>query len=224
MKRRILIYSSLLSILVCVWAGCTVSGGNSPGKFSFFGAPEKPEPLTSAAMLDWVESKENQLLNEKTIDDMNYSSLYKPHAYMCLLEAGNHSGMNSSELEKIKSAYSGMEYFTFKISTAKTQEELLRYKAAGSDEYYRRLEYYSFKAQEDFALLAGKDSLKCKLFHFERTFGLAPILTFVLGFQGERKPEQDLTLVYNDRIFSNGIIKLHYGAETLNAIPELKIK
>ena len=192
-----------------------INGGNAIDKLT----PEIAKKFTG-----WIENKENNLLQEKTISDITFSALYKPHDYMAMLEIGNTDSMNTTKFETIKQSYEGMDYFTFKIATDKTKDELLKYKTSTSNEYYSRLEYYSFKAQDDFMLLSGKDSLQCKLFHFERTFGLAPVLTFVLGFQGARKKGEDLTLAYNDRIFSSGMIKLNYSVEVLNSIPTIKIK
>ncbi len=186
---------------------------------------KKPEPLKPVEMVNWVEDQENGLLQQKTIDDLSFSALYKPAQYMSIVELHKMKvDIDSGKFEQVQQSYKGMEYFTYKISTDKTNDELLKYKTSSSDEYYQRLEYYSFKAQNDFYLIAGKDSLPCKLFHFERTFGLTPVLTFVLGFQGERKPAQDLTLVYNDKIFSNGLIKLNFGLESLSSIPAVTIK
>ncbi len=210
-------------ILLCSFS-CTNSEADKQATIKAEAATiKKSDPLTPNEMIRWVENKDNGLFQEKTIEDITFSALFKPIHYMTVIEYRNVLNPTPEQLKKAEETYAGMTYFTYKMSTDKTQDELLKYKLSSSDEYYHRLEYYSFKAQNDFSLVSGNDTIACKLFHFERTFGLAPVLTFVLGFKGEPKTDRDFTLIYKDRIFNKGLIKLNYSPEILNSIPKIKL-
>ena len=170
---------------------------------------------------NWVENPENGLISEKNIDEFSFQAFYQPTAYLALAESEK---IEKKDILDHQQAYEGMAYFTFKIKCNKTNDELLRYKLPYMQEYYNRLDYYSFKAQNDFSLFDGKDTLSCGLFHFERTFGLAPIITMVIAFPYKHSGEgirSDLVLSYDEHIFGKGIIRMKFDKETLNNIPQL---
>ena len=171
--------------------------------------------------IKWVEDPENGFLLEKNINEFSYVALYKPGNYSTLVEMAVLEKINEEKFKEVQKTYEGMNYFTFKIACSETKDELLRYKSSSSSEYFNRLEYFSFKAQNDFNLLNGTDTIKCELFHFEGSFGLAPVLTFVIGFSRPEKQLGPMTLIYEDRIFKNGTIKLLFPKETLSNEPEL---
>jgi hypothetical protein len=71
------------------------------------------------------------------------------------------------------------------------------------------IKYFSNDMRNDIALIVSNDTLNCTLFHFERTYGVVPYLSFQLGFayskSWKNKPHH---LVFKDTYFENGEIHL----------------
>lgn len=227
-------YSILISVSI-LFVACnneSNTGGTSSSEInegestaSFFsGSVQKLEP---AAYVNWVESDDNGLKVSKAIGDFTFTALYKPLEYLALSELRD--SITKKAVEDKVSEYEGMQYFTFRISAKDQQKELLKVNIKSDNEYYNRIEYFSFKMQNDLKLIDGKDTLNCILFHFERVYGLAPFATFVVGFPLTKEEEKnmkkktynDKTFFYDDRVFGTGHIYMTIKEKNLNQIPEL---
>lgn len=217
------LFAAVLGVFLCSCSGSGESGSSlSEASISASSKMEVEKlSLKPEEYINWVEDSENGFLLEKDINEFSYVALLKPMDYSALVEMAVLEKINPDKFKEVRKTYEGMDYFTFKISCSETKDELLRYKSSSSSEYFNRLEYFSFKAQNDFSLLSGTDTLACQLFHFERSFGMAPVLTFVIGFPKQESNRGSKTLIYEDRIFKNGTIKLLFPEETLNSEPEL---
>lgn len=189
------------------------------------------EPL---AYKSYVESSDNGLRLDKKIGGFTFSAMYKPHDYLALLDLEKDSINKQAVLNKMEE-YEGMQYFTYRITADNKNEELLQVDLGTEEEYYTRIEYFSFNMQKDIKLLDGKDTLDCALFHFERVYGLAPYASFVLGFPYTKKEElaqkkgkpylsNNKTITYNDRVFGSGIVNITIRKEDINNIPQLIIR
>lgn len=189
--------------------------------------------LAPADYLNWIENGKNGLLVTKTISDLNFSVFYKPYEYIVLKE-NEDSTLKPDELKNKINELNQMQYFTFRITAPSSSNELLKYKLLSQDEYFARVEYFSFKMQDDLKLVDGNDTLRCELFHFERIYNLAPYCTFVIGFplskeqitsntQNQPYKLRDKTIVFEDKIFNSGIVKLTFESKILNHIPKLKL-
>lgn len=214
-----------LCLSACSTSFSKSSDSDKASFFSFGNSKEKTK-LSPNEFIEWVENPEHKLSLTKTIDEFTFNAIYKPISYLALIEETDTSEITLANFNKIKDSYKGMKYFTFKIRCDKTNDELLKYNLPTVQDYYNRLDYYSFKAQNDFSLFDGKDTIACELYHFERTFGVAPILTFVLGFpmkEGSEKKVSDMFLSYNESIFGKGIIRMKFDKNVLENIPELEI-
>lgn len=177
--------------------------------------------LSPKEFLLWYENPENKMITEKTIGDFSYSCFYKEAGYLAIKEWSNDSLKNDIK-EKIKE-YEGMQYFSYKIQSLSSQDELLKIGISSEDEYYSRIEYLSFKMQKDFKLIDGTDTLDCKLFHFERNYGLAPNASFTLAFEKGKRNNNSKSLIYEDKVFGNGTIYLTIKENDLNNIPKISI-
>ena len=56
--------------------------------------------------------------------------------------------------------------------------------------------------------------------HFERYYGSAPYINLMIGFENKNNV-CDKTIIFNDIVFNNGIIKLTIKKEAIESIPEL---
>lgn len=194
---------------------------------------DKTITLAPDEYVKWIENNDNGIKVAKKIGDFTYAALFKPYEYVALTELKKDS-INKKNVQQKINECDGLQYFTFRISAENQKEELLKVNLNSEQDYYSRIEYFSFKMQNDLKLIDGKDTLDCALFHFERVFGLAPYATFVLGFpltreemkiteSGKKNSYKNKTLLFEDRTFGAGNIYMTIKQENLNRIPELII-
>ncbi len=220
---RIQLYIAFVGIL-CFAMGCSRNSSEPT-----MNAPEEETSsntslsLTPREYVIWVRDKENHLVKEKNIDEIKFSSLYKPYNYIVCNEQKTEEIKSTTLSESIKQL-EGMVYFDLKIAIEDGQGELLKHKLSSPQEYQNRVEYYAFKMQKDIDLVNGLDTIPCALFHFERTYDIAPYSNFILGFSAKdvKKMKKDFSLVFHDKVFGKGIIQFHYTKEELSNVPKLK--
>ncbi len=181
------------------------------------------EELPPSDYVQWVNNAENGLLKEKTIPPLTVEVLYKPLAYIVANE--ERSNVISKEVYqgRIKEL-EGLQYYTLKLGIMDENLDVTNYEVTNNAEQQERLNYLSFAMQRDIKLIDGKDTLPCKLFHFERSYDLSSTRTFVLAFdQLETNQNQSKTLILDLPYFKTGPIKLNYKTADLEAIPSLKL-
>jgi hypothetical protein len=203
--------------------GSGESGGNL-FKAALFSSSSSPESLQSIEYVSWIENPENGLKQEKVIGDLSFTLQYKPLEFIALKALGP-SAANAKGVQEARKEYEGMQYYTLTINNKSGINDLLKYEVSDMQEYQQRVSYFSFDMQRDLLLVEGEDSLKCRLFHYERVYGLAPYATFLLGFDLPAKKSGevcDKVLVYRERVFETGMLKFRIKAENLNNVPELK--
>lgn len=178
--------------------------------------------LKASDYIQWIEDKDNGLIDSRDFDDLNYYVQYKPVDYVTLKTLGP-NGLNKNIYGETKKEYEGMQYFTLTLSNRLSQGDLLKYDVTGGEEYQHRVSYFAFDAQNDIKLIQGTDTLYCKLYHFERTYNIGPFVNLLIGFDLPSKKNQssDKLLTFHDRAFGNGIIKLKIKSENVEQIPDL---
>ena len=178
-----------------------------------------------------IEEAKANLTSEKKIDMFTFSAIYKPWDYIIAME--NKGKIGKAELEKKKEEINDLQYYTFKIKYNEDKIEMLMAGLSSKEEYYARIQYFSFAMQNDLKLIDGEDTLDCALFHFERTYGLASEATFSLGFpltKQEQEQKRDnpevmnnsKTLIYDDKALGVGKVYVKIDQKKLNNIPEIK--
>mgnify|MGYP000356640914 CR=1 FL=1 len=183
---------------------------------------EVPSKLKPVEYINWCEDQENELKQSKQIGDFTFSAFYQPHDYLAIKELNKGESVNSKEFEEKIKEYGEMTYCSFRLENSKTNGELLKTDLSSDQQYYGRLEYMSFKMQEDFKLIQGNDTLPCSMYHFERIYSLAPYATFVLGFP-KTDSKEDIKLWFHDKLFNNGIVILNFKTESIHNLPKLEI-
>jgi hypothetical protein len=187
-----------------------------------------PQTLGRSEYIEWVRKTENGLSQERTINDLDFKVSFIPWELHALKELDEKCSqvMVDKSVNEIKDMF----YFTLKISSNKLPVELLRIDNPSTEEYNGRIEYYSFKMQNDIKLVLEKDTIDCSLFHFERTYNASPEATFNLGFLLPDKMKNkkqmiypDMTMSVDENIFNTGIVNVTFKKSDLNKIPSLKI-
>lgn len=76
--------------------------------------------------------------------------------------------------------------------------------------YEEGVKYMSFNIQNDFKVITqNHDTIACSGLIFERNFKVAPFSRAILFFGGIQ-PDESIQLIYNDKLFGNGLIKFSY--------------
>lgn len=169
----------------------------------------------------WVGDKENNLSKSKEISEMKYHLSYIPKECMAYLELKDEA-YTPEQFNKTLESYKTMTYFNFRIELKDGKGELLKYDLNSPQQYTERINYVSFGMQKDIFLVQEKDTLFPGLYHFERTFDIAPFTTVMIAFDNEKfNPEKEFTIVYNDKLFNKGFIKYNYQPKQLIDLPNL---
>lgn len=199
-------YLIIFSIASCIWlvVGC------NPGN------------LTPEQYVDWMRDNKEQISFQKSEDQYQYELNYLPPEWLALQEIGNYAPSQKQWIEVIDS-YAGTRYFQFRISVPGYREELLKNGIQNTDEYYRRVDYCSFGMQKDIGLITKTDTIPCSLFHFERTYGNTPYLSFMLGFEEKKVESPQCTFVFNDPVFSDQEIRIDIDQTIFEKTPQIKL-
>ena len=210
MKSMRVLISLMLAAMIVL--GCNeITTRNSESDFVV-------EPLVSfASTIDdsndwedyklWLKSEESRHYVSKELGGLRYSALLEPPLYSYLKSEGVNAKKNFDD-----SQYSNQIRIEFEIFALKGSGELAKYDVSGRDEYNERVNYYSFKFQDDVYLVLDSDTVACGMAVWEREFNASPRIKHQLLFT---KPEgkksiKDIQLVFYDRIFDNGIVKLKF--------------
>lgn len=173
---------------------------------------------------EWVENTDNGLSVKKEIEEFEFKLIYKPIDYIIDYEYKNGVVKKDSILKR-KADLQGYQYFTFKIKS-KSGKEIMREGIQSDNEYYERLEYFMESMKDNFVLVDGNDTLSCKLYHFERTYGLSPYNTMVMTFEeptNDNKNTNDKIFIYDDKIFGVGKIAMKISGKDIDNSPTLKL-
>lgn len=202
-----------------------ISSNMTTGEDSFFERlfdTKKPE-LDPESYITYCESADNGLIISKQMGDFEFTLFNKPLPYLAIKEfqESEMSSLSKAEIDKKIAEFGKMDYYSFRIANDAFGDEILKYNLESEEEYASRIEYFSFKMQNDFTLVCGKDTILPSLFHFERVFGLAPHATFILAFENNGC-KGDKRLLFDDKIFNKGLLIFNYNQSDLNNIPNIK--
>jgi len=212
--KMILFFSIALMTFI---SSCTGVGGKSRA-----GKEENNEQLTPKEYVQWLQDKDNGIKKEKNIDDITFSLQYKPAEYIVCMEEKKDQ-ISDSLLKKQQEEFSDMEYYDLTIALSEGQGELLKHDLTSITQYDERVQYFAFDMQQDIKLIEDGDTIPCSLYHFERTYDVAPYSKFLLGFvKGKNAEPKERILTFYDKVFNKGLIKFTYTDEDFNNIPKLK--
>lgn len=179
-----------------------------------------PNALSPDDFLRWMAEHRAELTDSQQQDYITSTLTYLPSDWLAVNEISNQYPQQIAAAQK---EYEGLELYRLRVAATSGQGDVLQLQAASTDEYYHRVEYFSFGLQNDLRLLVGPDTLPCRLFHFERNYGAAPYMDFMLGFDQKEGNNFDRTLIYDDRVYSGSTIQLTIPFKNINSIPNLQL-
>lgn len=176
--------------------------------------------LSPKKYIAWIESRGNGMIVEKEINNYHFSTFFRPVDYQVVKELGQ-STISKETLKEKRAEMADLQYFTFRIGLVNGNGDVLKENINEPQEYQSRIEYFSFAMQKDLRLVDGQDTLPCVIYHFERSYGVAPHCNFNLAFE-KGGDIGNKTLIFDDQLLGIGRVKLTIKEEDINSIPALK--
>ena len=181
---------------------------------------------TKSAPADYVNyiKTATHLNKTKSIAGVDYRLSYLPIEYMVCNELKSNS-ISQVDFDKSLEGFKGTEYYMLQIEVPGTVTELAKVNLTSQQEYQERIVYLSFGMQSDIKAV-NEDGLEtlCEVYHFERTYNATPYSTFIIGFSDDHlKKSKERTIVLEDNLFNNGLIKFNWSTDQLKIIPQIKL-
>jgi hypothetical protein len=171
--------------------------------------------------VDW-NAEEKQLVYNKELDEYEFTVKYIPAELIVIREMRADTGAVDKKIfgEQVREK-ENLHYLVFKMKAHHT-DDILKKISYSAGEYSGVVQYMSFDIQKDLKLIENGDTLSCVLCHFERSYGLSPYCSFVLGFEKMKKSStiNDLIFLYEDKILNVGPVKILIKKEDLEDMPK----
>ncbi len=145
----------------------------------------------------------------KYINDINYTATEVPLQYYLLKN-------NTNAPEKVALLAKELERERIvEVEFQHTNGVDLLLDTYTNRSYEASVKYMAFGIEKDFSVVtSSNDTIACSGVNFERNFKLAPFKRILLYFNGIA-PEDKIKLLYEDRLFGNGIMKFNFGTAPL---------
>lgn len=183
--------------------------------------------LKSQEYEEWVRNPDNGINILKKVGDIEYELQYRPYSLIAL-QALSGQELTRESVDSIRKELRGILYFTLKISDLSLKSGIENVQGDNLN-FREKIEYYSFKMQQDIHLVLCEDTLECSLYHLERLFNAAPYNTVLLGFSVNTesmkelrdRPGCDMTVCVDDRMKASGLICIKVKKDDIENVPEL---
>jgi hypothetical protein len=173
--------------------------------------------------LAWANAPSSTRVNFINISGFTYQFEYTPTDLIALQHLRNKTITAASVAEE-KKALGDFQYYTFRLC-APNGIDIVKYRTASEQDKEQRSHYFSYEMEHDIRLVDGADTLKCTMYHYEKSFGVSPCTNFLLAFQvpDPARPidQTDKTIVLQDKVFGNGLISVKLTSKNLKKIPSL---
>lgn len=186
--------------------------------------PEK-KLLSPKEYTEWTTKPNKFLIKEKTISEFNYKIKYLPTEQLVINELNkSNKPITTENINTLKKEYEGMEYFEMRVQVENYNDELAKYRVNDMSEYQTRIAYMAFAMQNNIKLSTEiNNEIPCKLFHFERTYGITPYTTFLFAFsKQEIGNATERTVIYDDELFNKGRLKFNWSFKNIE-LPKIAI-
>jgi hypothetical protein len=175
--------------------------------------------LTPNEYVEWVNDPGNGLHTVNQIGSVKVDILHTPTAYMVLREAKGKK-LDTALYNQMAKEFQDLDFFTLRLSDK--SKDLVDDPSYSRNEIGQRLYYFSFGLQDDISLEVEGKSLPCRIFHYEKSYDLTPVKTFVLAFDKVKTEEDKIFVIHADKL-GIGKLKIRLENEKLKHIPLLEI-
>ncbi|MGV6862280.1 MAG: hypothetical protein ACWA41_10940 [Putridiphycobacter sp.] len=177
--------------------------------------------LSPKKYVNWVDDPENGLIKTAETQKSKLTCTYTPAEYTILKQFKPDEPIDektfTEQLEGVKDMY----HFVFRFEN-KDGSNLIKDNYTTQEQFQTKSMYLSYDIRSDLKLVQGTDTTMCALNHHERTYSNTPYEQILLAFP--KVNDNDITLIFNDRVFGFNRTKFFFSKETINSVPQLDLK
>lgn len=170
----------------------------------------------------YLKNPENGYLQEKNVNGVNFSLLYKPTDLVIAQELMNKNATNRT-IDSLRSKYGEYAYFT--LSVFKNNKELLNNVAGDRSEFGEMVNTFAFGMKEKVYLLSNtKDTINMLDYIYPRMYGMSNKTSFLLVYpKADIKKYSRVNLIIKDLGLNTGEIRLVPNVEQILKEPKIKL-
>lgn len=201
---------AIYMFLLCLLAACSASSRKV----------RKPY-VDQARYNSWMEDPSNGMITQMSSgDSIKWTCFYTTPEYEFLRsmhDADLDTRQTKDSLIAFRKEPKGdhtMYHFTVRIETpGGSLKKML-------STYPKLIEYVQSEMKADFQLAICGDTLEPVFYHFENTLDIMPAATAMISFEGKRRSDCDMTLLYTDKLLTYQTYRFSYPVYYLTRIPD----
>ena len=182
---------------------------------------KKVSVVDAANYVKYVDNPDNGLIQEYKNEDkaLQITTQYKPTEYLAIKEIGP-TAFHPDSILTLAKEFEGGHHFGFTISSLQSGYDVIKEKLSPKA-YLDRVTYLTGAIRNDFKLLVGLDTVPCTIAHYERNYNISPNNNFMLVCPYSGVTDEDLTLIYDDKIFGEGKLEFTIKNKNIKNTPKL---
>jgi len=166
----------------------------------------------------YVKEHTNQLHKKVDAGALEYSLQYKPLEFIVANEFKKEE-ISQKDLEIRKEDLKGLQYYSLRMKS-NVGGDVMKIGTNSNDQYFDKINYYSYDFKNDIRLIEGSDTLSCKLFHFVRSHGTAPYVDFIFAFEDKKNDDNKEIYIY-DKATLQDVVYFEIKDKDIKLIPQL---
>lgn len=151
----------------------------------------------------------------RQIGDINYSVAYVPAIKMLI---DNNSDIDTSSLDETARQYNQSQQYIVRFNLVQGSGDIIKYKLSNQMEYQNRINFLANEFGSNIYLVQGKDTMRTKLYHFERIYGLNNYCSIMVQFRKIIDNETETVMIIEDGIFNGTIVKLRIPIDKIKKL------
>lgn len=180
--------------------------------------------LSPKSFLSYYQENKSDLTKSRSSDLLMFDAEFMPTDVLAIRDMNDvKENFNTVEFGKNYKNYDSAYYFKFKIQTVDNSSMK---KIIKSKENLAKInQYLMTDIQNDFVVEIGSKRINCGLINVEKDILLQNCFSFIMSFEKNQFTEplkEDITFIYNDNIFQNGILKFRFDKDKINNFPKIK--
>lgn len=174
----------------------------------------KKPSLNRNEFIQFMSNPENGFIQTVKTNGINFKLQLIPSVLSSLKAQANNNNEKDNEY---------YDYFLMTISVDDFKEDVLKYNLESYNQFDYRVRYCASNLNNDLFIINDKDTLKCPIHHYERSYGLSSDAKILFGFPDlNLKSESDVKVIFFDKIFDTGKKIFVFKYDKISRIPDLK--
>ena len=178
---------------------------------------------TEAELVTHIQDESNEFLQQKIVNGIKFSLLYRPTDLLVKQELGN--SKNDASIDKLRERYG--KYLYFNLSMSYNNKELLSAVPKDRNEFGQMVNDLAFGMDQKTHLFTKKkDTIEIVDFIYPRMYGMSNSTTIMLVYPRTKEKLQDdyINLTIEDFGINTGEVKFKIPTRVIKNEPKLSFK